>query len=357
MDGIVTIKDIALKLGVSPTTVHKALYNKKGISEQTRQEILDYAGKNNFKLNKAASALKRRPIKLAALLIEPVGFRRFFYADILSGVDFALNNLAPFNIEIKKYYSPLEANAQIAVLERIFAEVGDQIDGLLVVPSHARKLAAPMQKFTDKGVKVITVNSDVSERARHACVASNTFMSGKLAAELMCDIGIPVNGQVVLLGGNREMYNHQRTSKGFLRLMLEEEPTVDVLEIYDGYGDDTMERMLRKFLETFDDIAGVYSNTSSNTLTMCKVVRDMGLSEKITIIGSDVFDELMPFFEDRTLTALLYQNPTLQGYKGIHTLYDMITGVPNIPERYEISTGIVFRSNAESFLGGNVSVE
>ena len=41
MEHRVTIKEIAAEAGVSTGTVHRALYGKKGLSEQTRQQILD----------------------------------------------------------------------------------------------------------------------------------------------------------------------------------------------------------------------------------------------------------------------------------------------------------------------------
>lgn len=349
-DKIVTIKDIAESLGVSLTTVHKAIYNKKGISEKTRQEILAYIEKNDFRLNKVASALKRRPIRLAALLVEPVGTRRFFYADVLQGVEDALVDLAPFNVELTKYYSTFDGKYQNKILESIYKDQGDSIDGLLLVPTHDTLLNDNIRLFTEKGIKVVTVNSDTDHSTRHACVASDTLMSGRLAAELLCDLKVPSGGQVLLLGGNRDMYNHQRTALGFLSFMQEEAPQVDILELYDNQSADNFERKLYKYLESFSDIAGIYSNTSANSLVMCQAVCSLGLSGKLSVVGSDVFPELIPYFENRTLTALIYQNPTKQGYKGLQSLYYLISGEQPVQERFELSTGIAFRSNAASFL-------
>ena len=54
-----TIKEIAAEAGVSTGTVHRALYGKKGLSEQTRQQILDLCARRGYRANSAASALKR----------------------------------------------------------------------------------------------------------------------------------------------------------------------------------------------------------------------------------------------------------------------------------------------------------
>jgi len=350
-EGSFTIKDIAANLGVSPTTVHKALRNKKGIGDDTRERILTYVRENNFHLNKVASALKRRPIKLAALLIEPVRSRRFFYADILSGVTNAMEELAPFNVSLETYFSPLKAERQLEILGDIFKDRANVIDGLLIIPAHETMLSDMLRQFIQKDIKVVTVNSDTKPGSRHACVASDTAMSGRLAGELMCTLGIGQGKKLLMMAGNRDMHNHQRTSRNFLAYINDERPDVDVLEIYGGNDEEDALRRLRQFLDVFSDIAGIYCNTSVDTLGMCRMLKEMGMAGRMPVIGSDVFEELIPYFDERVITASIFQKPWTQGYQGINSLYNLITGETEIKQRIELSTGIAFRSNASSFLG------
>ena len=46
----VTLKEIAQKTGVSLGTVHRAIYNKSGISEATRKRILEEVERSNYRL-------------------------------------------------------------------------------------------------------------------------------------------------------------------------------------------------------------------------------------------------------------------------------------------------------------------
>ncbi len=347
---IVTIKDVATEMGVSVTTVHKAIYNKKGINGATRREILDYIDKNNFKLNKVASALKRRPIRLASVVIEPVGINHYFYASVQKGIDDANSDLEPFNVELTRYFTDFNAASQKRVLKQVLDERGDEIDGLLFVPAHERSLAEDVARFTERGTKVVTVNSDALGSTRSACVTSNAKMAGQIAAELLTRCNGEREGQVILLGGNHEMYNHRRIANGFFSYMREEAPSLDILELYDFEDLKSTERKLRKYLSSFDDIAGLFSNTSRNTYVMCQVIADMGLSGRFPVIGSDVFAELMPFFADRTLMASTYQNQYMQGYRGLQSLYYLITGEESVPDLTEMHIGIAIQSNAASFL-------
>ena len=51
----VTLKDVAEKLGVTITTVHKALNGKEGVSEKRRAEIMKVAAQMGYKVNYMAS--------------------------------------------------------------------------------------------------------------------------------------------------------------------------------------------------------------------------------------------------------------------------------------------------------------
>ena len=55
----VTLKDVAEKLGVTITTVHKALNGKEGVSEKRRAEIMKVAAQMGYKVNYMASSQRK----------------------------------------------------------------------------------------------------------------------------------------------------------------------------------------------------------------------------------------------------------------------------------------------------------
>lgn len=62
-----TLKDIATRAGVSTVTVHKAIYDKPGISEETRRNVLKIVEEMNYSVNAVASSLKRDALKIAVI--------------------------------------------------------------------------------------------------------------------------------------------------------------------------------------------------------------------------------------------------------------------------------------------------
>ena len=156
---------------MSVVTVHKAIHNKKGVSQRTRERILEYIKQNDYKINKAASVLKRHPVVLVTALIECSGENRYFYSDVLYGVQQAKEELSAFNTKILEYYFPLSASGQSEVLEEILLKHGDSIDGILTSITDEYRLNDIIKKFTDRGIKVITVNNDAIESSRDANIS------------------------------------------------------------------------------------------------------------------------------------------------------------------------------------------
>ena len=71
---MVSIKDIALKCGVSVATVSKALNGQTDIGEATRKRVLDTAKELGYTVNYAARALKtNRTYNLGILYTELQG--------------------------------------------------------------------------------------------------------------------------------------------------------------------------------------------------------------------------------------------------------------------------------------------
>ena len=80
----VTIKDIALKAGVSRGTVDRVLHNRAGVNPEVAEKIRKLADEMGFVPNKAGKILaaRKQPIKFACLL--PARAKPFF-EDVIKG--------------------------------------------------------------------------------------------------------------------------------------------------------------------------------------------------------------------------------------------------------------------------------
>jgi LacI family transcriptional regulator len=79
-----TLKEIALQLGISITTVSKALKNYTDVSPKTKQAVLDLAEKLHFTPNSFAVNLRTKESKTVGLIIPEVVHH--FFSNIINGI-------------------------------------------------------------------------------------------------------------------------------------------------------------------------------------------------------------------------------------------------------------------------------
>lgn len=74
----VTIKEIAQNTGVSLGTVHRVIYGKEGVGEETRQRVLAEIERTNYQINTVAASMNRKPMVIVVVLPKCEGDERFF---------------------------------------------------------------------------------------------------------------------------------------------------------------------------------------------------------------------------------------------------------------------------------------
>lgn len=81
----ITIKDIARILGVSPSTVSRALKDHPDISEETRNLVKTFAQKVNYRPNALALSLRSQKTKTLGLIIPEIVHH--FFSSVISGME------------------------------------------------------------------------------------------------------------------------------------------------------------------------------------------------------------------------------------------------------------------------------
>ncbi len=81
----VTIKDLAEILHTTPSTVSRALRDKKGVGEKRRKQVKDLARKMNYQPNTVASGLRKGKSRTLGVIVPRVN--RDFFSDVIAGIE------------------------------------------------------------------------------------------------------------------------------------------------------------------------------------------------------------------------------------------------------------------------------
>ena len=80
-----TIKDLASELGVSPSTISRALSDHPDISEEMKEKVRELAKRLNYTKNLRASALRTKTSNVIALIVPEINM--FFMPELIYGVN------------------------------------------------------------------------------------------------------------------------------------------------------------------------------------------------------------------------------------------------------------------------------
>lgn len=352
-----TLKDIAAEANVSLSTVHKALYNKSGISERVRKEIVTIADSMGYKTNYVASSLKRKPLKIAFVMPLPnSGTNRYYYRDIWKGMRAFQAEVAEFNIEILDFGFSGPLTNLPKRLEEVYENHSDEISGLVTLAVENPAFTYFIDQFSKKNIPAVFIVSDLPQTKRLCCVRAQDLMAGGLAAELIS--GFTGNkGKALVVSGDMMVSTHYMNVTGFEQYLTKTENRMEIIKIYNRSDPEHLHHELLELLRSDSEISAIYSCTATNTPPVCKAVLNAGRAGAVKVIGSDLFQESREMLLQNVLQAIIYKKPFQLGYLGCKTLFNFL--VKNefpANDSIFIEPIIVVKSNLP-FYEGNITAD
>jgi len=354
----ITLKDIAQRMGVTTTTVHRALQGKEGVSEERRQEIQNTAAKMGYRSNYMAATLKRKMIRIAIALPEPIHDNKYYYGNMWLGIRRFLNEVTEFNIEPLDYTYQFTYGANGKALKDIYEKHIDNLDGLLTMGVDQGQTSYYIEKFTDRNIPIVFVGSDMYKDLRFCCVQSFDEMAGSLAAELLTVFNEDkrpkkaiLTGHFGQLGMKDQLYN----AMGFENYLKANAPYIAPLQIR-GENPETTCYEIEQALKHDSSIFAIYSCSARYTIYLSEVIKKLGATSKIKFIGNDCFDESIELLKQGALTAIIDKKIAHQSYLAIKILFDYIvkTDYPR-SSIIQVRPEVVLKSNADKdFITGSL---
>ena len=352
MNKRVTLKDISKASGYSLTSIHRAINNKEGISDNVRDRILNIANNMGYEVNYLASSLKKNPTKIALVMASPTSSGGY-YAHILKGCSDVLEDVAAFNCQLVQYFSGMESNTeanQLAVLDLLYAKEADKLDGLIIVPvKNTNTIKNSLERFIAKGIPVLLIDNEFPNMDYLCCISPQELMTGRLGAEFLCGMQ-PREGTILMAIGDRESLSHAYNLKGFSDFIKENKLPYGILEVEDGENIKEFYNNTMKILKERKDIVGLYSVRARNTIPLCKIAHKLGVANNLKIVGSDLFPESAEALKTGLLDGIIYKNPYQKGFVAMKTMFDyLVKGERPVLLKKKVQISVILKNNLEFF--------
>lgn len=143
----VTIKDIARELGISPSTVSRALKDHPDISVQTKKAVNELAEKLNYQPNIVALNLRQKKTNTIGVIIPEIV--HFFFSTVISGIE-DVAYTAGYNVILAQ--SNESYQRELTDLKALF---NSRVDGMLISISRETTNFDHIESIISKGVPIV----------------------------------------------------------------------------------------------------------------------------------------------------------------------------------------------------------
>jgi len=328
----VTLKDIGKEVGVSATTVSRALNNKSDISYEVKQKIKEVAERLGYSPNALARSLKAKKTSSIGVLIADIADS--FFAPIVKGIE---NTAREMGYSIILCDTGEEYEQEKLALQMMLEK---RVDGLLITPSQTEygdilELKRKKIPFVLVGRHFDLVESDY--------VIPDEIEGAFLATDYLIKKG---HKKILFINGPNYISSAKERLVGYKRALQEHAILFDkslvkegALKMEDGY------RIMKEILSAGTKFTAVFAYCDFVVLGIMQALEEgkLKIPEDIAIVGYD--DVAFARFLQVPLTTVHIPKYEL-GKEAMKLLKKKIEGEIQEPQSVILETKLVIRKSA-----------
>lgn len=161
----ITIKDIAKALGLSTSTVSRALRNSYEINPETKKLVMEYAERMNYRPNPIALSLRDSKSKSIGVIIPEIA--NHFFSQLINGIESIAYNLG-YHVVIFQSHESYER--EVANTNYL---VSRKVDGLLISLSSLTTNLFHFQDLIERGLPIVFLDRVPNGIETHKVVVDN----------------------------------------------------------------------------------------------------------------------------------------------------------------------------------------
>ncbi|MBE6689494.1 MAG: LacI family transcriptional regulator [Ruminococcaceae bacterium] len=274
-----TLKHIAQELGISVSTVSRALNGKSVISDETRKKVLKAAEKYAYSPNEVARSLQNSSTHTIAVVLPDIS--ETFFGTIVKEIE-AVVEQSGYMIILADTHE--NAQNEKKYLDMLFQR---RIDALVLATVDIS--GDTVKQFISNGTPVVFIDNIPSPDGTDAITIDNRA-AGRIATEYLIKSGH--RRIATIIGSQQETTGIQRL-EGYREALtdggLEYDPS---LVEYGDYKFESGYQAMAKLIEHRQEspFSAVYVTSEKMTYGALRAIRDKGLNvpEDISVVGFDI---------------------------------------------------------------------
>jgi DNA-binding LacI/PurR family transcriptional regulator len=272
----VTIKDIAKLLGISKSTVSRALSEHSDVNPQTRQRVMEIASKLNYQPNLLALNLKQQRTHTIGVII-PETVNRFF-AKAIGGIQ-RVANLAGYHVLICQ-----SDESYVVERKNLQGLLASRVDGILISVSSETDRTDHFEVLLQKNVPVVFFDR-ISENIEAAKVYTDNYDISVEATEHLISQGCK---RIAVVAGPQNLYNSRNRLNGYIAAMEKNNlPIKENYIIHSDFRSGNVEEYTRHLINLPQRPDAIFAINDYAAIEMMHVIKKNGLRipDDIAVLG------------------------------------------------------------------------
>lgn len=263
------------------------------------------------------------------IAVIPKGATHNFWKSIHAGALEAAAELKNVDIVWKSGLKEDDRDSQIKVVEDMIIR---RVDGIVLAPLDDNALRPAVHDAVRQGIPVVIIDSDLKSDKYTSFVATDNYLGGVKAAELLAQL-LDGRGRIVMLRCMEGSASTMQRERGFLDTIKKQAGIVVLVSNRFGgavteEAYKTSENMLAPYRKADGSLAldGIFSSNESTTFGMLRTLQDNKWAGRVKFVGFDSSAMLVQALERGEINGLILQDPIKMGYLGVKTVVAHIRG-------------------------------
>lgn len=272
----VGLKDLAEELGLTISTVSRALNNNPRISDATRERVQALARKRNYRQNMAAASLRTGKSKTLGVIIPLVN--RTFFASVISSIENVVNQSGYRVIICQTNESGQKEK------EAVDALLKATVDGVAVSLSAGTHDFSHFEAIRQAGISLILFDRTSDEIGAHQVLVDDR-LGAKTATKHLIEGGCK---RILHIGGPQHIGIYKNRTAGYLDALKEANlEQVDELLVFTDVREKSARELITTYLKQGVCFDGIMASSDFAAVGAMQVLQESGkqIPDEVAIVG------------------------------------------------------------------------
>ena len=228
------------------------------------------------------------------------------------------------------------------------AVVRKKPDAILLDPTDAKAMVAPIQEAKNAGIPLMTSGNSVDSQVPFTFISANQEEGGRLAAEKLMAL-LPDGGKIVVVGAKPGATATDQRQAGFEQA-IQAAGKYELLPTQIATSNDPTQAssLLAASLRAHRDLAGVFAvnvNTAKGVINQLRLAKQGG---KVKAVAFDAAPAEVQAIKEGLLQGAVSQNPRRIGELAVDNMQRYLDGKRDMPKAQPQTPFVIDEQNVDS---------